>query len=85
MRLVIQMKTDDDMQLVKQWVINSFTNIKNQRLGIQDFSINPKTKKPNGLPYKEQLDEIVVFNSVKDQYVLYLYFTFDACKEDYHR
>ena len=42
---------------------------------MQDFGIN--NKKVVGLPYdKKSMNEVVVFNAVKNTNIMYLYFTF---------
>ena len=42
LKVVVQVKTHDDMSELRQWVIESFSIIENKSYGFQDFSKLPK-------------------------------------------
>lgn len=70
------MKTEDDMLGLRGKVTEIFSRIPNQGLGIQNFAI--RSKKPVALPYERNMNEMLVFNSVKNVNELYIYFTYHA-------
>lgn len=72
------MKTEDKMVEMREKVGQIFSIIENKALGFQNFALNSKTKKPYGLPYEKNLNEMVVFNAVKNANILHVYFTFEA-------
>lgn len=79
MKLVIQMKMDDKtLQEVKLKVQESFGLIENKNLGLQNFGFDKSIGKIRPQPYEKSLNEIIVFNSVKNTYGLEIMFTFDA-------
>jgi hypothetical protein len=79
MKLVIQMKTEDNLRELKTKVIEIFSQIPNRSLGIQDFSLssNKSGTKKVELPYSKNANEVIVFNSVKNSNVLFILFTFE--------
>ena len=78
MKLVIQVKTDDAMKELREKVEEIFSIVKNKGFGLQNFGINLKTKKAVPLPYEQNYNEVIVFNAVKNNSILYTYFTFEA-------
>ena len=70
-KLVVQVKTEDNMKEVKKWVTESFNLIPNKNLGRQDFSKianDGSTTSPSvgSLPYSGNEHEMVVMNSYSD-------------------
>ena len=63
------------MNTLKEWIFESFKVVPNKNLGKQDFGLG------RSLPYKDSLDEVVVFNSMKDYNALSFVFNFPASTE----
>ena len=78
------MKSPDNLKQVKQWVVNSFSIIKNKNLGEQNFSIigrNPNTREHIGsMPYEGNEHEIIAFNATQDIHKVTIAF---AIKNDF--
>jgi len=77
MCVVVQTKlpTNQRIDTLKHWITQSFSVISNHNLGKQNFGIGRK------LPYEDSLDEIVVFNSMKDYNAVSFVFNFTASTE----
>ncbi|CDW88765.1 a-pheromone processing metallopeptidase ste23 [Stylonychia lemnae] len=75
MKLVIQVKTDDCMNELREKVQEIFSQIDNKNLGLQNFHY-----KSDGaivqLPYENNLNQMIVFNSVKNTNNIQILFTF---------
>ena len=65
-KLVIQVKTDDNLKQVREWVEKSFGIIENKNLGEQDFSTigrRPIGDHVGNMPYDGREHEIIAFNA----------------------
>lgn len=78
MKLVVQMKTEDNMAAVGKMVTEIYSKIPSKGLGKQDFSFNRATMKKVPLPYEGNQGEVLLFNAMKDQTELYVLFTLEA-------
>ncbi len=77
---------DKTLQEVKLKVQESFGLIENKRLGLQNFGFNKALGQIRSLPYEQTLNDMIVFNSVKNTFGLEIMFTFDSLQNDYrHR
>ena len=75
MKLVVQMKTEDDMAEVKKNVIEIYSQMLNRGFGKQNFGLT-KDHKAITMPYEKNYHEMIIFNGVKNQNQLYMLFTF---------
>ena len=71
MKLVIQVKTKDNLKEVRSWVEEYFSLIKNKKLGKQDFSkksrAGPKSPICGTLPYSGCENELLFSESHTDR------------------
>ena len=78
LRIVIQVKTSDDLAELRTWVTESFGMIENKNLGVQDFS-----KRVAGvMPFNGNRDEMILMNTIADSNILHMAFQFQF---DYER
>lgn len=74
LKVVIQVKTEDDLAELTQWVTESFGVIKNKKLGAQDFSKiskralseDQKQKIASKLPFEGNENEMILVNHIMD-------------------
>ena len=79
-RLVVQVKTQDNLEELTQWVTESFSIIENKGLGLQDFSQYASTgqKEPESTikgPFEGVENRIVFVDSYQDMNKLFLMFS----------
>ena len=87
-KLVIQVKSSDNLQEVRSWVEESFSIIPNKKLGLQDFSKNV-TDYTGKLPFDGNENEMLVMNTVTDLNKMILTFSLPydferMSKKSYH-
>ena len=79
MKLVIQVKTNDDISEVKEWVKSSMRIIENKSLGLQDYSKMDKYSSLtfSKMPFDGNENEMIVQTSFSDLNQLVLVFCLD--------
>ncbi len=66
------------MAALRPLITSTFQRIPNKGLGKQDFSVNHSTNKKVPLPYEGNLNDVLVFNAMKDSTDLCVFFTLQA-------
>ena len=87
MKLVIQVKTKDNLKELKGWVEDSFGIIENKNYGFQDFSKYNKngiieSDEVQKLPYAGEENEMITMETIADRNQMTLVFSLQA---DYER
>ena len=72
LKITIQVKTEDDLAELRQWVTESFSIIEDKDFGFQNFSKQPKVDvAPEAqvigtLPFQGNQDQLICMNTIQD-------------------